>query len=208
VGTLPKQARAQRTYDRVLGAAAEEFARHGYAEANLQRIADRIGLTKGALYGHFASKEDLAGAFADHLSHVTGELLARYETPSGPPLEELRGLVLGTAALLQEDDRAHAAFRLAAEEAHVTGVPVSLPERMRQTVGGLVALVQQEGVWDSSLAPAPLADLIVAAVFGVYWAGAVAERASLTARVGSMWELLAHVLTRSSRAASGAGGLP
>ncbi len=69
---MPKQARALRTYDRVLDAAAYEFARYGYTNANLQNIADRIRLTKGALYGHFANKEELAAALDHHLSATLG----------------------------------------------------------------------------------------------------------------------------------------
>ncbi|MGE5507236.1 MAG: TetR family transcriptional regulator [Chitinophagales bacterium] len=47
------------TRSRLLTAAARVFARHGYAEATLDEVAEEAGLTKGAVYWHFASKSDL-----------------------------------------------------------------------------------------------------------------------------------------------------
>jgi AcrR family transcriptional regulator len=44
---------------RVLDAALEEFTRHGYQRASLDRIAAAAGFSKGAIYSNFAGKEDL-----------------------------------------------------------------------------------------------------------------------------------------------------
>ncbi|MER6015685.1 ScbR family autoregulator-binding transcription factor [Streptomyces bluensis] len=55
-----KQERAVRTRASLLHAAAEVFAEHGYAGANVSTIAERAGLTLGALYFHFRNKGDLA----------------------------------------------------------------------------------------------------------------------------------------------------
>jgi TetR/AcrR family transcriptional regulator, repressor for uid operon len=55
-----KQERAARTRSVVLRAAAEEFADRGYAGASVARIAERAGLTLGAVYFHFKTKGDLA----------------------------------------------------------------------------------------------------------------------------------------------------
>ena len=62
---MTQQERARRTRERVLTAAAEVFASQGYSRATLSSVADRIGMTKGALYGHFSSKRSLAGALID-----------------------------------------------------------------------------------------------------------------------------------------------
>ncbi|MGE3174212.1 MAG: TetR/AcrR family transcriptional regulator [Planctomycetota bacterium] len=52
--------------DRLLAAATELFARHGYAGARLEAIAARAGVTKGGVYFHFAGKEELFFAVLDH----------------------------------------------------------------------------------------------------------------------------------------------
>ncbi|WTW99843.1 TetR/AcrR family transcriptional regulator [Streptomycetaceae bacterium NBC_01309] len=50
------------TYDKVLSAAVELFAEHGFAGTSLQAIADRVGVTKAALYYHFRTKDELLDA--------------------------------------------------------------------------------------------------------------------------------------------------
>ncbi|MFI1993767.1 ScbR family autoregulator-binding transcription factor [Actinoplanes sp. NPDC020271] len=57
-----KQARAERTSAAVLLAAAEVFAEYGFTAATVMKIADRAGVTLGAVYFHYRSKEDLARA--------------------------------------------------------------------------------------------------------------------------------------------------
>ncbi|MGA2165040.1 MAG: TetR/AcrR family transcriptional regulator [Solirubrobacteraceae bacterium] len=51
--------RTQTTVAGLLGAARDLFARDGYAATSLDEVVARAGLTKGAIYHHFASKQDL-----------------------------------------------------------------------------------------------------------------------------------------------------
>jgi AcrR family transcriptional regulator len=43
----------------ILDGALAEFSERGYAQATLEHVAERIGVTKGCLYHHFESKEQL-----------------------------------------------------------------------------------------------------------------------------------------------------
>jgi AcrR family transcriptional regulator len=52
--------------DRLIAAATETFARHGFAGASLDAIAARAGVTKGGIYFHFDGKEELFFAVLDH----------------------------------------------------------------------------------------------------------------------------------------------
>lgn len=56
-----------RTRDDVLQAAFEEMHEHGYQAANLDRILKRCGLSKGAMYHHFTSKEEMGLAVLDEV---------------------------------------------------------------------------------------------------------------------------------------------
>ena len=47
------------TRDRILSIARDLFVEQGFAGTSLQQIADRVGVTKAALYYHFKSKDDL-----------------------------------------------------------------------------------------------------------------------------------------------------
>jgi AcrR family transcriptional regulator len=57
---LARQDRAERTRNAILDAAAEVFDERGFNGASLSDILARAGVTKGALYFHFSSKEELA----------------------------------------------------------------------------------------------------------------------------------------------------
>ena len=45
--------------------ALELFAEQGYEKTSLREIAERLGVTKAALYYHFKSKEDIVHSFTD-----------------------------------------------------------------------------------------------------------------------------------------------
>ncbi|MFF9482733.1 ScbR family autoregulator-binding transcription factor [Streptomyces sp. NPDC014733] len=57
---MARQARAIQTRRTILEAAGEVFDERGYDAATIAEILGRAGVTKGALYFHFTSKEDLA----------------------------------------------------------------------------------------------------------------------------------------------------
>lgn len=63
---MARQERAIRTRRLVLEAAAEVFAQQGYESATISEILERAGVTKGALYFHFGSKEELARGVLEH----------------------------------------------------------------------------------------------------------------------------------------------
>ncbi|RSN71678.1 MULTISPECIES: TetR/AcrR family transcriptional regulator [Actinomadura] len=56
---LTRAQRQERTRAAVLVAAQDEFAEHGYADAKIDRIAERAELTRGAVYSNFPSKRAL-----------------------------------------------------------------------------------------------------------------------------------------------------
>lgn len=57
---MAKQDRAIRTRQTILDAAAQVFEKQGYQAATITEILKVAGVTKGALYFHFQSKEELA----------------------------------------------------------------------------------------------------------------------------------------------------
>jgi AcrR family transcriptional regulator len=54
-----------RREEEILDAAADLFARHGYARTETQMLADRLGVGKGTIYRYFPSKEALFRAAVD-----------------------------------------------------------------------------------------------------------------------------------------------
>jgi AcrR family transcriptional regulator len=70
------QERAAVTRSLLVGAAEQVFARVGFEKAQVEEIAEAAGFSKGALYAHFKSKEEL--------------FLAMYETKTAISLAKLR----------------------------------------------------------------------------------------------------------------------
>ena len=65
------------TRARLVAAARERFAEHGYAAVSLPEVVAAAGVTKGALYHQFASKRDLFRAvLADVQAQVAAEVEA------------------------------------------------------------------------------------------------------------------------------------
>jgi AcrR family transcriptional regulator len=63
---LRLEPRADARTQRLLDAALEVFARKGYRTARLDDVAEAAGVTKGAIYHHFDSKEALLLAVVEH----------------------------------------------------------------------------------------------------------------------------------------------
>lgn len=55
-----KTGRKEQTHQKMVGAAGREFRRHGYAGIGVAGVAKAAGVTSGAFYDHFGSKD---GAF-------------------------------------------------------------------------------------------------------------------------------------------------
>jgi AcrR family transcriptional regulator len=60
------QVRTEETQAKILAAAEATFSERGFESAQLEDVAARAGYTRGAIYAHYASKEDLFLALMEH----------------------------------------------------------------------------------------------------------------------------------------------
>jgi len=73
-----KQQERQARRRRIQAAAREVFAERGYAKASIEHIAKQAGLSVGAIYLYFRSKEDLyVSLLEETLAHLDTELASR-----------------------------------------------------------------------------------------------------------------------------------
>jgi AcrR family transcriptional regulator len=77
------------TRARVLEVALELFAAQGLQQTSLRQIADRLGLTKPALYYHFASRDELVRSLVQPLLDDMDAMLERAERAGVAPRELL-----------------------------------------------------------------------------------------------------------------------
>lgn len=86
---------------RLLDAALVLVRARGYSATSVDQLCAAAGVTKGAFFHHFASKEALAVAAADHWSETTGVLFAGAPYHAfADPLDRVLGYIDFRAGLL------------------------------------------------------------------------------------------------------------
>ncbi|MFC8349692.1 ScbR family autoregulator-binding transcription factor [Streptomyces sp. NPDC057280] len=158
---MVKQDRAIRTRHAILTAAAKVFEERGYQAATISEILAVAGVTKGALYFHFPSKEHLA----------EGVLLEQDQRLPIPErsctVQRLVDTVVLHAYHLQTDPMVRASVRLSLDQ-QAQGLDRSGPFLRWSEVGTeLLEKAQAQGELLSHVKPAETADVLVGAFAGV-----------------------------------------
>src|SRR5580692_7405401 len=89
--------------ERLLDAAAQVFARDGYSGASIDRIAAEAGLSKGAVYWNFASKEELFFALLDE--RIDRRIRALFDQTEAAPVDQAMEaqVSVGLSAVLEQE---------------------------------------------------------------------------------------------------------
>jgi AcrR family transcriptional regulator len=132
----------RQTRERLLEAAAELFAEHGFGGASLDAIAARAGYTRGAVYSNFSDKHDLLVALVEQQAD-------EFRTQQLPGLLALppEQRTLAVAAWLLREDRPESLLVLLelARVRHVEPAAAEALERMLATIATAVeAAVAQD----------------------------------------------------------------
>lgn len=184
-----KQDRSRRTHALVLDAAAAEFSAHGFARTNLQIVAKHTGLTKGAVYGHFSSKEALADELVRLFEESWGDLLRSAEQNGTTPAAGLRTLLLELTRHVQEDVRFTAGLRLASEDARALGETPAFIGGLGATIARLVRSAQEHGVVDPALDAESVSRLLLALALGVHQITSTGGAGPTPQQVLAVWDL-------------------
>ena len=78
--------------DDLTRAAVSLFAEHGYANTSVQQVVEAAGVTKGAMYHYFASKDDLLFGVYDRLLALQQERLDAIAACGGDAEDVLRAV--------------------------------------------------------------------------------------------------------------------
>jgi len=97
---MPRAARA--SPDRILAAAALEFAERGFAGARVDRIARRARVNKAMLYYHFKSKDRLYRTLLRRMFTLAAERMQAIGAADGAPAEKIDHAIAGMAAFIDE----------------------------------------------------------------------------------------------------------
>lgn len=91
----------EQTRRRLLDAAAQVFARRGYAAASVEEVAESAGFSVGAVYSNFAGKDDLFAALmtdrAVNRMDEVAEIITSARDESADPLRALGAMLIEMA---------------------------------------------------------------------------------------------------------------
>lgn len=110
---MPRQLRAEQTRATIIKAAAELFDQKGYERTSLSDIVAHANVTKGALYFHFAAKEDLAQAILELQSRAAHQVTSDVDERGCSSLEALIRITYALTRLAVEGPITRAGLRLA-----------------------------------------------------------------------------------------------
>ncbi|WP_328436797.1 TetR/AcrR family transcriptional regulator [Streptomyces sp. NBC_00444] len=192
---MAKQERSERTMERLVVAAAEQFGAQGFARASLADVSNSAGVTKGALFFHFSSKDQLADA-----------VLARGQDVLETTVEELRDLepaflqVVVDAThilnrLLRDNSFIKASVRITRERTHDNPVSLDFYPLWLGRLWKLLDDARRNGELGPSVTDASARTLVTAVVSGaeaLTWMRVSREETGQW--VSHLWELVLPLL--------------
>lgn len=178
-------AKAARTRSQLIRSAALVFAEHGYQRAKLSTIAVSAGVSRGALYFHFASKEALADAVEAAAAEQFGKVT------SGGRESGVQGLpwaVQTFAALYRDDVTFRAGVLLSCEKDRKP--TVNILQKWEEYVRDAVALAERRYPFARSATAGHTADAVVAMTVGMAYLWQEDEQWLAKSTVTGVWNLL------------------
>ncbi|WP_329275276.1 ScbR family autoregulator-binding transcription factor [Streptomyces sp. NBC_01451] len=182
---MAQQERGIRSKRSILEAAAGVFGERGYDAASTNEILARAGLTRGALYHHFPSKEAIATA----LLEAQGEALVVPDQPM--KLQAVIDLTLGFAQRLQYDTVLRASVRLAVEQSSFAPPAQTPYNQAIKVIEDLLRKADEQGELLPGTDIAEVASTVVGSFTGLQvMSQAYSNRQDLPTRIGALWRLI------------------
>jgi AcrR family transcriptional regulator len=143
--------------ERLISAATELFAAKGFDRVAVQEIVDRAGVTKGAMYHYFGSKDDLLHEIYGSVLRMQTERLEQIAGGTGPVAERLHAAAVDVIVTSIENfDQAKVYFRSADHLAEDKRLAMRAERRQyHERFRALVEEGQGEGVFRTDV-PADL----------------------------------------------------
>ncbi|OON75410.1 TetR family transcriptional regulator [Streptomyces tsukubensis] len=191
------QERAVQTRRQILESAAILFDQNGYAGTSVKDVADHVGMTKGAVYFHYPSKEALTVAVVQAHYDRWPRLLEAVQAEGLGPMDTLVELLDRTAMTFRDDAVVQGGARLMMEQPLVEG---SLPQPYVGWVDLIELLLTQAmdaGELREGVSPTAAAHTLVAAFFGTQH---ISARLDLRVDLVKRWEEARDLLSYALRA--------
>lgn len=192
--TVTKQARAEQTRLLLLDAAAELLHRDGYAATSMVDIARQAGVTKGGLYFHFSSKDEVCDEVQGAAVAVLQEHVDRVDRRSGAPaLRRLAELSRALMHWLGADPKVGASFRLTREMGSKHARYVAFTRAWLAQVRRYIAEAHDAGELSAEVLPDMATLLVVVTCVGlesVVASGTIPADTDLTRTLSELWRVI------------------
>ncbi|EME23126.1 ScbR family autoregulator-binding transcription factor [Rhodococcus triatomae] len=194
-----QQERARRTRAAIVEAAAVEFARRGYAAASVNTILEGSHATKGAMYFHFESKEDLARAVLSAALDRYTDAIDRWKRVDADPFQVLHGIIVDLAERFADEVIVQAEFRLIIEPEFYSDVRSGGTQVWGLTAHELVLRAQRVGDLRPGADPAVFSRVLGACLAGQrYMLDMTTDSTGLRERFEESFEVLLEAMASES----------
>ncbi|MGH9037351.1 MAG: TetR/AcrR family transcriptional regulator [Acidimicrobiia bacterium] len=168
---LTRQESQARTRSLILEVATTEFLARGYTGTSLDRVAETAGFSKGAVYAHFAGKEDLCLAVLEtHFFAQLQRFMADFAAGGDTIEDRLAVLEQWWDILLADEEWQLLAVEFAVQTRRNPKIQEQLVARERMVRTAVTALIAQQSAQlglTPILPPDQLAVVLVAVVGGI-----------------------------------------
>ncbi|MFJ9927282.1 ScbR family autoregulator-binding transcription factor [Streptomyces misionensis] len=161
-----KQDRAVRTRNTILKAAAEVFAQRDYPSVTILDIAEQAGVTKGAVYFHFANKEAVAVSVAEQFYTALLASVRPVLDTDATPARKVVELLRHTARSFHEDPLTQAGSRLQIQQWAIESELPTPYVGFTQVLAELLTECRTNGALPPEADPEALARVLRSALFG------------------------------------------
>ena len=191
-----------RRREEILAGAKTCFAREGFHATSMRDVYRECGLSPGAVYNHFASKEEIVRALGEERLR---EAQARREALEliDDPIEALRLLAAGTREELGREEDLLLELQLAGEalrDESIAEVSRKIFDATLETVVGLIGRAQATGHLEGSVDADALGRVLIGLFQGLVLQTAIGAPPERERHVGALRTLLAGVLSADARA--------
>jgi AcrR family transcriptional regulator len=165
---------AERTIDDLLDSAIKLFIKHGYSAVTLEQIAAGIGMTRGAFYHHFHSKEDILNALIRRERHSFEDKLEELFNVKKQPAVKMKLILDHILSNFFENKRFNRFihftwFRIEAGQIQNKFLyQGATNEKLNQEFTKIIRKGQSDGSFSKDVPAAVLALRLTASILGMY----------------------------------------
>ncbi|MDO6409906.1 TetR/AcrR family transcriptional regulator [Pantoea phytobeneficialis] len=184
------------TYHKLITAAADCFAEKGFNATSVREIALRAGISQGAMYTYFRSKDELISAIV--LEEQKSALNAQNESFSGSFLERICSLVSSCISDVGYPATHRLWVEIIAESARNTSLGntfISSDIAMRHGIGNIIRQGIESGEFRKNLVVEETTIVIFAIIDGLIARKAINKDFSPHKDLSTFSDVLRHLLT-------------